>query len=241
MAVYDIGVFAGHGNGDAGAVGNNLQEATLTAELTQKVVKLLESKGLSVHYGVNNFTNVYTNNNTYNKKLCVSIHFNGATDSSANGAEILVPLGEKDFALETNILQRFVTLGSYNRGLKSREFTSEAWSSRKDGTALSGTDWFREIRNAWSKGISLSIIEVAFITNTADIGNYVAKKDEYALAIANSILKYLKMTEIVESTATPDGTMYRVITGSFSTKANAEKRVAELKSAGFGSFILPYK
>lgn len=36
-------------------------------------------------------------------------------------------------------------------------------------------------------------------------------------------------------------TMYRVVTGSFADKAQAEKRVADLKKAGFDSFVDVYK
>jgi N-acetylmuramoyl-L-alanine amidase len=38
-------------------------------------------------------------------------------------------------------------------------------------------------------------------------------------------------------TTTPTKTFYRVVTGSFKEKANAERRVAELKRKGFDSFI----
>ena len=42
-----------------------------------------------------------------------------------------------------------------------------------------------------------------------------------------------------EETATQnDDTIYRVVTGSFRDKANAQERIAELKAAGFESFIL---
>lgn len=37
------------------------------------------------------------------------------------------------------------------------------------------------------------------------------------------------------------GLMYRVVTGSFDSKENAEKRMQELKAKGFDSFLLPYK
>ena len=35
----------------------------------------------------------------------------------------------------------------------------------------------------------------------------------------------------------PSGTIYRVVTGSYANKANAEAQVAKLKAAGFDSFI----
>lgn len=41
----------------------------------------------------------------------------------------------------------------------------------------------------------------------------------------------------VEVPSTAEKVFYQVVAGSFSVKENAEKRVQELKEAGFGSFI----
>lgn len=56
----------------------------------------------------------------------------------------------------------------------------------------------------------------------------------------NGWKRFLTMIEVELSNLnkpTPT-TKYRVVTGSFSSKENAEKRVAELKAKGFDSFIL---
>ncbi|MGL4952880.1 MAG: N-acetylmuramoyl-L-alanine amidase [Culicoidibacterales bacterium] len=45
---------------------------------------------------------------------------------------------------------------------------------------------------------------------------------------------------VAPPTPIPGTTMYRVVTGSFSSKANADKRVADLKVKGFDSFIDVY-
>ncbi|MGL5549418.1 MAG: SPOR domain-containing protein, partial [Culicoidibacterales bacterium] len=45
---------------------------------------------------------------------------------------------------------------------------------------------------------------------------------------------------IVTPTPGTGTTMYRVVTGSFSSKANADKRVSDLKAKGFDSFIDVY-
>lgn len=59
---------------------------------------------------------------------------------------------------------------------------------------------------------------------TACPGPYLQSKLSY---IANEVNKRLAKSGIV----------YQVVTGSFGVKANAEKRVAELKSKGYDSFI----
>ena len=59
MANYDCFVFAGHGDGDCGAVGNGYKEHEQALILTNKVAKLLTDSGLKVQTGYNN----------YNKKL----------------------------------------------------------------------------------------------------------------------------------------------------------------------------
>ena len=57
--------------------------------------------------------------------------------------------------------------------------------------------------------------------------------------IAQGICNYFGVTykaKVVE-TPKPSNVMYQVVTGSFSIKQNAEKRVSALKAAGFDSFI----
>ena len=61
-------------------------------------------------------------------------------------------------------------------------------------------------------------------------GPYIKSKIKY---ICDEVNKRL-----VPSISKPSsGVMYQVVTGSFSVKANAEKRVAELKAKGFDSFV----
>lgn len=192
MATYDIALFAGHGQGDPGAVGNGYQEHALALELRDKVYNLIKDK-LSVHLAINPYNNNPTRGNTYRQKFAVSIHFNAG---GGTGAEVLVPLNEGYLSMDVDVLNRFRALGSVSRGVKSRNYHTEATSQRSHGTKLSGTDYYKEIREAWANGISLSIVEVAFVDTRADIANYVAKKDEYARALANAILKACGKAEL---------------------------------------------
>lgn len=84
------------------------------------------------------------------------------------------------------------------------------------------------------------IIEHSFHTNPTackwlmDSKNLKALAEKEAAVIADCFGLKKK-----EETATQNGdTIYRVVTGSFRDKANAQERIAELKAAGFESFIL---
>lgn len=67
--------------------------------------------------------------------------------------------------------------------------------------------------------------------HTTEIGEKIAE------GICNYFGVAYKAAETPKPTPTTSGVMYQVVTGSFSVKANAEKRVAALKAAGFDSFI----
>lgn len=190
MANYDLFIFAGHGEGDCGAVGNGYQEHERCVALAKKVVSILQSKGLKVHYGIQNYNNNLTKGNTYSKKFGFSFHLNSSTSKSAKGIEIIVPLTDKNLSMETEIINEMAKLGFTNRGLKSRDYNTEAWSNRTNGKALSGTDYYGEIRNAKSNGVSLSIIESCFISNADDIKRFNSNIDKIATIYANAILKY---------------------------------------------------
>ena len=242
MASYDLGLFKGHGLGDVGAVGNGFQEHERVSTLADKIAKHLTGKGLKVHTGVNNYVNVYVNSNTYGKKFALSLHLNSASDSSASGCEILVPLKEKYFDLEIEILKGLEGLGFKNRGLKSRDYNTEAWSLRTNGQVSSGTDYYKEIRTAWAKGVSLSIVEFCFISNSADIQRFNNNIDKIALLVANAILRMLKIDLIPEpKPTTTKETYFRVMCGSFKERANAEKLLVDLKNKGFNGSIMIFE
>jgi N-acetylmuramoyl-L-alanine amidase len=115
----------------------------------------------------------------------------------------------------------------------------------KDGSHL----W--EIRKPNAPAI---LVEAGFMDSHTDYKYLLsdAYRKETAIEIAKGICKAYGVTYKAEvkpapkkATVTPskasDGTMYRVVTGSFGDKSNAEARVAELKKAGFDSFLMAYK
>lgn len=242
--MYDIFIFRGHGNGDCGAVGNGYTEEQVAQLIVNLLVKKLRSKGVNVH------TNTSTQNNyqncclgSYKYKFGYSIHLNSAS-ASASGIEAYVPLGEKYLKLEEDILKEISNkLSIPNRGVKSRNYHTEQISFRQNGSASSGLDYYKEIREAWQKGISLTILELGFI-NSSDVHKIIQYQEEVTTIIANVILKELgKETIIYNSTSsntnttTQQGVKYQVVAGSFNSKENAQKQVQKLKEKGIDSFI----
>ncbi len=69
----------------------------------------------------------------------------------------------------------------------------------------------------------------------------IIKTDEHAKKTATGIVNFLILNYGIRHIAFESSTYYRVITGSFKYRENAEARVEELKKAGFDSFISVYK
>ena len=242
--MYDIFIFRGHGNGDCGAVGNGYTEEQVAQLLVNLLVKKLRSRGVNVHTNASNQNN-YQNCclSSYKYKFGYSIHLNSAS-TSASGIEAYVPLGEKYLKLEEEMLKEISNkLSIPNRGVKSRNYDTEQISYRVNGSPSTGKDYYKEIREAWQKGISLTILEVGFI-NSNDVHKIIQYQEEITTIIANVILKELGKETIINNstssntnTTTQQGVKYQVVAGSFNSKENAQKQVETLKAKGIDSFI----
>ena len=242
--MHDIFIFRGHGNGDCGAVGNGYTEEQVAQLLVNLLVKKLRGRGVNVHTNASNQNN-YQNCclGSYKYKFGYSIHLNSAS-ASASGIEAYVPLGEKYLKLEEDILKQVSNkLNIPNRGVKSRNYDTEQISFRQNGSPSTGKDYYKEIREAWQKGISLTILELGFI-NSSDVHKIIQYQEEITTIIANVILKELGKETIINNstssntnTNTQQGVKYQVVAGSFSSKENAQKQVETLKAKGIDSFI----
>lgn len=254
MANYDLGIFIGHGYSmdgsyDSGAVGHGYRENDIARELGNLTADYLKKAGLNVHVAEQSYRDNHTRGNNYRLKMVLSYHMNSAS-ATATGSEILVPINESYLSMETNILNRVCSLLNIpNRGVKSRDYNSEVWYKRTHGVKVGGSDYFGEIRNAWNNGVSLSIFEVAFISNKSDLDKVLANKDAIARIVAEEIAKIdgktipsntpVSKPSTPTTSSTSEGT-YRVICGSYKDKSNADTRVKELSDKGVSSFIAYY-
>ena len=246
MTVYNSFVFEGHGTSektkgyDPGAVYGTVRENDLADKIVTAAINYLKFTGLTIHRDENNYTDNDLEGNSYTAKAGVSVHINAG---GGTGTEIFVPSKEKylteDFKLVKNISE---ALGIANRGVKSRDYNTGNIYMREDGVALSYTDYYKEIRDAWELGISLAIIEVGFI-DTSDLKKIEANIDNIGFLIAQYIGKLCKVDiNKPENQKTSESTYYRVVCGSFKDKSNAELRKKQLESKGYsGVFIDVYK
>ena len=240
--MYDIFIFRGHGNGDVGATDGVNTEVEVAKKIVNGVVSKLKSKGVSVHtnsYNENNYQNCILK--SYKYKYGYSIHMNSAS-SYASGIECFVPLGEKYLNNEFSMLSQISSLLNIpNRGVKSRNYATEQTCLRQNGEANVGIDYYKEIREAWQRGISLTILEVGFINSTDD-DKILKNLDKVTTIIANVILKDLDKEEInnnepIKNNSTGSENLYQVVAGVYKSRENAEKQIQLLKSKGIHAFL----
>ena len=195
----DIVIFAGHGNSDAGfgfdpgAVSNGVNESTITQYLALEVATRLDKAGLNVFYDEQNFKDKDLKGVNLSSKWALSFHINAG---GGTGTEILVPAKEPHLQAETNILNRLASLGYKSRGLKSRNYDTGATVSRVSGKVENFKDYYGEIRDAWERGISLSIVEFMFLDTIPDL---VLFRDTHAKVIdimVNEIYNEVRGTSI---------------------------------------------
>lgn len=166
-------LIAGHGNGDAGAVGNGYKEA----DLTREVVKLLKptlSKMATVDIA-DTAVNWFSSRAKLNAKgydYVLEIHFNAikpetVADGATKGVEIYVTEAEKSVTVEQNIVNNISSLGLKNRGVKRKNYSV--------------------IKHVKNQGVSSALLEVCFIDDVDDMKIYTTKKNDIINAIAKGI------------------------------------------------------
>lgn len=243
MATYDIALFKGHGKGydgsfDCGAVGNGYREYDVVSKIVDVALKHLKNAGVNVLTGEQNYKNVLLKGHTITSKCAYSVHINAG---GGKRSETYVPLKEKYFNTERAIQAGLAKLGIPDGGVRSRDYNTEKISMRTDGVASTGTDYYKEIRDAWGMGISLTILEVGFI-DSSDITIINSKINEIGLLVAQELAKLCgKTVPTPAPTPTPapsTGVKYRVVCGTYADKNNAIAQQEKLKKAGFDSFLL---
>jgi N-acetylmuramoyl-L-alanine amidase len=168
-------LIAGHGQGDAGAIGCGYCEADLTREFVSLVKDKLsayatvEVADMSVNW-FNNKAKLPTDGVDY----ALEVHFNACVNDakgngSTTGTEIYVTTREKGTTVEENIVAGMASFGLKNRGVKRKN-----WSV---------------INHCKSRGISSALLEVCFIDDADDMLIYTAKKHDMADAVTNAIAR----------------------------------------------------
>lgn len=233
-----IAFLGGHSSVKTGASGNGYQEHILARELADMCVSLAKERfvvnaitdGLKDHSG--NGEEEFIMNNLTSKDYFMSIHFNSAT-ASAKGTEIIVNAKEKSTNIEDRILDRMKKIGFVNRGTK-RRISGGSWVEGY----TSAQDYYSILRKPMTKNIHGTILEVCFISNKSDMDLYIKHKKEIATIIVDEICIGFGLERKVKDDALIEAeTIYRVFTGSFSVRANADRKLKEMLEKGYDAFI----
>lgn len=211
---------AGHGGSDPGAVGNGLKEKDINLQI------MLACQAELVRHGVtvvcSRTTDAYDpvqqevrEANASGADIAVSFHTNAG---GGDGSESFYYAGNSKGKRLAELCEKHTkAIGQNSRGVKTNNlmFTRE--------TTMTAV-----------------LCECAFIDTKKDITivDTVAEQKKFGVAYAKAILEYFGIAyKAAAATPSKKTTMYQVVTGSFSVKANAEARVKKLKAKGFDSFI----
>lgn len=214
---YKIMLDAGHGGGDPGAVYQGRQEKDDTLMLTLAVGKILAENGIDVVY--TRTEDIYqtpfqkaTIANQSGADYFISFHRNSSPQANQyKGVEVLVydKSGIK-YEMAENIVGALGELGFREIGVKERP----------------GLVVLRRTK------MPALLVEMGFINSDEDNRLYDDKQEEIAQAIAEAILGTLT-EETIEGPV-----YYRVQTGAFRNRANADRMLYQLLDKGYPAFLL---
>ncbi|MEG0180781.1 MAG: N-acetylmuramoyl-L-alanine amidase [Peptostreptococcaceae bacterium] len=202
----------GHGDNDSGAVGvRNVLEKDIVLDMCHRIKKILESRNIEVR--MSRTTDVFkslswrTNDaNNWGADALVSVHGNSSDNISAKGLETFC-FKFKYRKLADCIQGELINdrLYTINRGVKE--------------------DNLHMLRES---NMDACLVELGFISNTEDLDLIEAKKDEFALAIADGICNYLGVN-FDSKPPVQDTIVYNILTGGFGAKENAQQKLEDLK------------
>lgn len=151
--------------------------------------------------------------------LLLSLHSNAFNNSNVRGTEIFDSVARKNKALAESLVVGIAKLFNHpNRGVKYKELSK-------------GVDYYGVLRASLAK--SSMLIEHGFHTNKQDIEFWVNNMDKVARFTAQTIAKHYKL--VLKENKT---NLYRVQTGAFAKKANADNLAKELNKKGFDTYIV---
>lgn len=215
----------GHGGEDPGATYNGRRESDDVLKIGKEVAKEVRNHGVVVDETRTNDATVSLKDrsafeNRSNYDYFISFHRNAYKPESARGVETYTYLnpGVKSQSLSRRIQDSLVSLGFIDRGVKTANY--------------------HVLRETKSAAI---LIEIGFIDNTDDNDLFDEKRNEIVKVLAKAILiqvgvNYVECKEAHEKDS--NNTLYRVMSGSYSSRENAEKQVQKLNASGFDATIM---
>jgi N-acetylmuramoyl-L-alanine amidase len=226
ITLKKVFIGAGHGGNDSGAIGKDgSKEKDLNLSIAKACGEVLKRHGVDVRLSrakdeTDPVDQEVRECNAFAPDLAVDIHNNAG---GGDGAEVFYSrAGGAGKTLAQNILTEITKLGQKSRGVKTR-------------LNANGVDYYAFIRNTKAHAV---IVECAFVDSSdIELIDTEAERVKMGEAIARGILKTLGIAYKAEKTPAKASKLYRVQTGAFRDKKNAEAEVARLEQAGFIALI----
>lgn len=224
MTYSQINISSGHSINCQGA-SDIINEVTEARKIVDRVYEICKALGIEVYKyhdtsssNSQNLANIANWHNEFKDGVDVSVHFNAYKHtSSPMGVEVCY-YSQADLAAQVSAAISNAS-GLKNRGAKERKGLYVLRMTKKP----------------------MILIEICFCDSQADVDLYRRYFESICIAIVKALTgkEYRPPVILQESkpTPAPSGTIYRVVTGSYANRANAEAQVAKLKAAGFDSFI----
>ena len=216
---------AGHGGYDNGAVYNGRKEKDDNLALALAVGEILADNGLEV--GFTRVEDVYQSPvekarsaNRMDGDFLVSIHRNSSpAPNTYSGVQSLI-------FREGGVMGQMAE--NINRELEQVGYQNQGTELRKNLAILRRSD------------MPSILVEAGFINTDKDNMLFDAKFADTAQAIADGIIGTLLQVGELEYDSDDDNEIYRVQTGLFRNKENAEQMAAQLRNMGFQVAIEMY-
>ncbi|EGL83746.1 cell wall hydrolase/autolysin [Caldalkalibacillus thermarum TA2.A1] len=228
----------GHGGRDPGAVANGLQEKALVLDIALRMRNMLLNEYEGVQVRMSRDKDVFVSleerarmANSWGADYFVSVHINAG---GGTGFESFV---------HTSQASRTVAL----RNVVHDEIIRALSGVRDRGKKVANFAVLRLTRMPaiLTENLFVDHVQDASRLKDPNFLSRIARGHAEGIAKAFGLRKKQQQqqssTSQSTSTATSGNVMYRVVTGSFRDRENAERRVAELKKAGFESFIDVYR
>lgn len=221
---YILLIDPGHGGTDPGAVCGEY-EKTWTLKISLYQYKRFKELGVPVHLTRSTDVGLDSGPRTAKvkasgAKYCISNHLNAGGGDRGEVIHSIYDNGQ----LANRIKDQLQAAGQ----------TSVKVYCRKG----SNGDYYYMHRETGS--VKTNIVEYCFIDNQADFAHFKKNWEAYAEAVVKAFCSFVGHPYKAPGSGAPkpvSGTYFRVVTGSFKEKSNAEDHAAALKKAGFDSFL----
>ena len=224
MAYKQINISSGHSINCQGASGY-VNEVAEARKVVDRVYEMCKAVGIEVYKyhdtassSSQNLANIVNFHNRFKDGIDVSIHFNAyQTTSNPMGVEVC-------YYSQSSVASSVSSAIAQASGLKNR--------GAKERKGL----YFLKHTNK-----PAILIEVCFCDSKADVDLYHRNFDAICATIVKALTGAVYNAPKPQPTPAPakptTKVMYRVVTGSYASRENAEAQVKKLKAAGFDSFI----